>query len=968
MPATPTVTAVTLTNLNDTYTVGVGNHVIYGQGGNDTITAGAGNNTVNVLDGNNTITTGAGHSNVTAGDGNNTITTGAGNSVVTAGDGNDTITTGAGHSIVNAHGGNNTITTGAGDSVVTAGDGNNTITTGAGDSVITAGDGDNTVTAGAGRNQVITGAGDDTITTGAGDDVINAGGGTDIVDAGAGNDVLIYVAAENRSDSTNDLYNGGTGFDTLRLVLTRAEWMRADIQADIANYLAFVAANTGTNGADSSASFKFSVFALTASKMEKLAVTVDGVAIDPANHAVTLANDAVSTSENSVAVAVNMLANDAVPDLINSLTYSNPSHGSVQLAAAYTVTADAPSASFIYTPNAGFYDYLAVGESATDAFTYTVTDATGDVKTATVTVTITGTNDAPVATSTTALAGAMTEAGSLDNGATVAGTPTATGTLTATDVDAGAIHLWSIEGAPSASYGAIVIDPATGVWTYTLNNSLATTQALKENQTVTQSYTARVTDDFGAYVEQTVKITITGTNDVPVITIAAQAGAVQEDRALTASGQISSSDVDNGATAAWSVQGAATGTYGDMAVDAAGKWTYTLANGTNGVASAVQALAAGERHDEAFTIRVTDDKGGFADQVVTVTVNGTNDAAIITGGSAASLTETNAVLTASGQLAATDVDSSPLFVVQSNAAGNHGYGSFSIDTAGAWTYAANTAHNGFVGGTTYTDSVTVATADGTTQVVTVNIRGTNEGPVVATIDVTGAVIALKTAPGTMKLTDTGKITFSDTDLTATHTVSAVSPATGVSGALTVSVSNEINSITGLGGEVTWKYSVDDSQFSSLKGGETKTDSFSFYVLDSHGGSVERTVNVTATHAYLVSGASNNDDTLIGGAFADELVSLNGNDKLTGNGGSDRFVFNKNEGNDTIMDFTGFKVSSDAADQIVLSGFKDVANFAQSMQVTTQVGANAMIKLSANDSVTLIGVNMANLVASDFMFA
>jgi Ca2+-binding RTX toxin-like protein len=114
--------------------------------------------------------------------------------------------------------------------------------------------------------------------------VINAGGGTNIVDAGAGNDVLIYVAAENGTIGANDLYVGGAGSDTLQLVLTRAEWMRADIQADVANYLAFLDASSGASGADNNASFTFSVFPLTARKMEKLAVTVDGVAVDPVNH------------------------------------------------------------------------------------------------------------------------------------------------------------------------------------------------------------------------------------------------------------------------------------------------------------------------------------------------------------------------------------------------------------------------------------------------------------------------------------------------------------------------------------------------------------------------------------------------------------------------------------------------------------------------------------------------------------
>ena len=75
------------------------------------------------------------------------------------------------------------------------------------------------------------------------------------------------------------------------------------------------------------------------------------------------------------------------------------------------------------------------------------------------------------------------------------------------------------------------------------------------------------------------------------------------------------------------------------------------------------------------------------------------------------------------------MDSSAAFVVQSGVAGSNGYGSFSIDAGGAWTYTMNSAHDEFVGGTTYTDSLTVATADGTSQVITVSILGTNDAPV-----------------------------------------------------------------------------------------------------------------------------------------------------------------------------------------------------------------------------------------------
>ncbi|MCF6811205.1 DUF4347 domain-containing protein, partial [Thiotrichales bacterium 19S9-12] len=51
-----------------------------------------------------------------------------------------------------------------------------------------------------------------------------------------------------------------------------------------------------------------------------------------------------------------------------------------------------------YDPGTAF-DYLALGETAEDTFTYTVTDNSGDTDTATVTVTVTGINEAPTAAS-----------------------------------------------------------------------------------------------------------------------------------------------------------------------------------------------------------------------------------------------------------------------------------------------------------------------------------------------------------------------------------------------------------------------------------------------------------------------------------------------------------------------------------------------------------------------------------------
>src|SRR5439155_8632442 len=65
-----------------------------------------------------------------------------------------------------------------------------------------------------------------------------------------------------------------------------------------------------------------------------------------------------------------------------------------------------------------------------------------------------------------------------------------------------------------------------------------------------------------------------------------------------------------------------------------------------------------------------------------------------------------------------------------NVGGSNAYGHFSINAAGVWTYTMDSAHDEFVGGTTYTDSITVATADGTTQVITVSILGTDDATVI----------------------------------------------------------------------------------------------------------------------------------------------------------------------------------------------------------------------------------------------
>jgi VCBS repeat-containing protein len=448
-------------------------------------------------------------------------------------------------------------------------------------------------------------------------------------------------------------------------------------------------------------------------------------------------------------------------DTADTLTWSGSAAGSY---GALTVNANG---TYSYVVNAAAVNALQTGSNTTDSFTVTVTDSQNATTTRTIEMTVVAANDTPVVSNApSALTGTVIEAGHLDNGQAVLngmgvdGLSHITGQLSATDVDAGATQTWSVVGtAPSISYGTFSINAATGQWDFALNNYLPATQALREGDSVSTSYTARVTDDKGAFVDQTVTLTITGTNDVPVVAndAAALLGTVTEvgtsvAGTAAASGQLSASDVDNGATQAWSLVGTPSTTYGSMSIDAStGVWTYTLDNNK----AATQALAANQTVLETFTARVTDDKGAFVNQTISVTLNGSDDKTVITGTSSANVAETNAVVTAGGTLIATDPDSSNAFVVQTNALGSNGFGKFSIDAAGVWSYTTDSAQNQFSAGSNYTDSITVAATDGTTQLLTVTIAGSNDAAVItgtstASLSETNAVL---TTGGTLTSTD-----------------------------------------------------------------------------------------------------------------------------------------------------------------------------------------------------------------------
>ena len=192
------------------------------------------------------------------------------------------------------------------------------------------------------------------------------------------------------------------------------------------------------------------------------------------------------------------------------------------------------------------FDFLAARQTLTLNYDVTVTDSGLATSTQTVTVTITGTNDTPVITSSDSKG--VTE----DTDQTGQDTPalTTSGTLTFSDADLSDTHVttdassqplsslasavWSNGTTPSLTQTAAAAalttlvqqdSNGTGCGTLAWNFNLADHFAdfLAKDETLTLTYDVKVRDLSGDTSDntsafQTVTVTITGTNDRPVIT------------------------------------------------------------------------------------------------------------------------------------------------------------------------------------------------------------------------------------------------------------------------------------------------------------------------------------------------------------------------------------------------------------------------------------------------------------------
>jgi Ca2+-binding RTX toxin-like protein len=113
---------------------------------------------------------------------------------------------------------------------------------------------------------------------------------------------------------------------------------------------------------------------------------------------------------------------------------------------------------------------------------------------------------------------------------------------------------------------------------------------------------------------------------------------------------------------------------------------------------------------------------------------------------------------------------------------------------------------------------------------------------------------------------------------------------------------------------------------------------------------------SAFNDILIGDAGNN--ILQGGAGNDRLDGGAGDDRLTGGAGNDTFVIRAGSGHDTITDFAS------GHDVVELHG-GSFASGADVLAAAKQSGADVIITIDGNDSITLQHVNLADLHATDF---
>ena len=332
-------------------------------------------------------------------------------------------------------------------------------------------------------------------------------------------------------------------------------------------------------------------------------------------------------------------------------------------------------------------DFLREGETVEITYPVTITDPDGGSVTENIVIKIVGTNDRPVISSVVADPAEFTEDADVVADGEVNGVNdadqalTTSGTITVADADYGdtltaSVSNASVVGSDGVTVPASVLQTLTdGNFTFTpadgalndpdtfVNGSITLDFDFSANvdldflgvgETLTLTYDIVITDDSGTHNDTSIPVqltmTVTGTNDVPVITVGdgdsvmdtvVEPADDEGGTPLEATGTFQVSDED--ANDQLSIALKPSYSLGENALTSAQVAALTLALANSDVFSAelengtvtwtfaldsgdLNFLGEGDSVDVSYTIEVSDGNGGLVEQEIVVKLQGSNDA------------------------------------------------------------------------------------------------------------------------------------------------------------------------------------------------------------------------------------------------------------------------------------------------------------------------------------------------------
>jgi VCBS repeat-containing protein len=459
-----------------------------------------------------------------------------------------------------------------------------------------------------------------------------------------------------------------------------------------------------------------------------------------------------------------------------------------------------------------------------------------------------------------------------------------------TDVDGDNLTLTSIRLLSSGDYVGL---PISVVDNQLQVDPAPTFDRLAKDETsfVRVNYTIR--DEAGATAESFVRINVSGVNDAPLAV--ADSADTTENTAVTINVLINDTDVDDGHSFTLIGADAPPGK-GSVSITADSQLTFTP--GTS-----FDYLAEGAPEIVTVSYTMADEYGATSSSTVDITVTGTNDAAVVTGVSSGSVTATigSDVTLASGivqgNLQSVDVDGTDdLFQSATSVAAV--FGTYSVTSAGEWTYAPNPANATLQSGEGATDSFDVLTQDGTSTTVNISIA-VNHAP---------TRIGLELAdPDNLQV---ARLHTADPDAGDSHTYSIV----GDAGSFAIS-----GDCLTVAGDISGSYSL--SICSTDAAGATVTKDVDVF-LGTAGNDVADSAWINAALLYGGGGG----DHMYGGARDDSLFGQAGNDELFGGAGNDHIY--GGDGNDLLIGGSGMDWldGGNGNDQFVFNSPMGVENF------------------------------------------